>query len=249
MPTRAQLKEKAKWAMRKTKPSVMLIALVYLIIVYVLEILEYKVMFPGMSLYRIYMTIMQGDLPPMSTGAAGQLIRLAIQVMTTMLGIGMTSVCLNVSRFRKVDFGSLFDPFAMFFKLLWLNILMGIYIMLWTLLFIIPGIIASYRYSMAVYIMLDNPEYSASECMRRSKEMMEGKKLDLFVLQLSFIGWQLLTIIPFVDIYVLPYVQTTYANFYNALSGCVIEDYTVHDDNGPSDNSRGGWDSGKDPWD
>lgn len=248
MPTRAQLKQSAKNAMRNTRPSVMLIALVYLIIVYVLEILDYKVMFPGMSLYRVYMTILDGGLPPMNASASGRLIRIAIQVMTTMLGIGITSVCLNVSRFRQVDFGSLFDPFAMFFKLLWLNILTGIYIMLWTLLFIIPGIIASYRYSMAIYIMLDNPEYSASECIRRSKEMMDGKKLDLFVLQLSFIGWRLLTLIPFVDIYVLPYVQTTYANFYNALSGYVPEaDYTVHGDNGP--NNGGGWDNGKDPWD
>lgn len=248
MPTRAQLKENAQDAMRNTKPSVMLIALVYLIIIYVLTILEYKVMFPGMSLYSIVLTLAEGDLPPVSTSAAGQLIRLAIQVMTTMLGIGMTSVCLNVSRFRKVDFGSLFDPFAMFFKLLWLNILIGIYTMLWTLLFIIPGLIASFRYSMAVYIMLDNPEYSASECIRRSKEMMDGKKLDLFVLELSFIGWQLLTVIPFVDIYVIPYVQTTYANFYNALSGYVPEaDYTVHGGDGPY--SGGGWDGGKDPWD
>lgn len=248
MPTRAQLKQSAKNAMRNTMPSVMLIALVYLVIIYVLTVLEYKVMFPGMSLFRVYMTILDGGLPPMNAGAASQLLRFAITVMSSMLGIGMTWVCLNVSRFRQVDFGSLFDPFAMFFKLLWLNILMNIYIMLWSLLLVIPGIIASYRYSMAMYIMLDNPEFSASECIRRSKEMMDGKKLDLFVLQLSFIGWHLLTIIPFVDIYVLPYVQTTYANFYNALSGYIPEaDYTVHDDNGPY--NGGGWDNGKDPWD
>lgn len=251
MPTRAQLKQNAKNAMRNTKPNVMLIALVYIVIVYVLEILNYKVMFPGMSLYRVAMILADGGFPPVNTGALVQLIQLAISVMSMMLGVGMSSVCLNVSRFKKADFGGLFDPFGLFFKFLWLNILMYIYTFLWSMLFIIPGIIAQYRYSMAVYILLDNPEYSASECIRLSKEMMNGKKLDLFVLELSFIGWLLLSIIPFVGLYVMPYMETTRANFYNALCGYMPEaDYTVHDGNGPSDDNRGsGWNSGKDPWD
>ncbi len=248
MPTRAQLKENAKNAMRNNKPNVMLIALVYLLIVYVLEILSYKVMFPGMSFSDVVISLSRGRIPPIKYPAMVQLIQFAISIMSMMLAVGMTSVCLNISRFKKADFGSLFDPFGLFFKFLWLNILMRIYIWLWSLLFIIPGIIAQYRYSMAVYIMLDNPEYSASECIRRSKEMMDGKKLDLFVLELSFIGWALLSIIPFVSLYVLPYMETTTANFYNALSGYIPEaGYTVHDDNGPSGGT--GWDSKKDPWD
>ncbi len=85
------------------------------------------------------------------------------------------------------------------------------------MLFIIPGIVASYKYRMAIYIQIDNPEYSASECIRISKEMMMGHKAELFVLELSFIGWALLTIIPFVSLYVLPYIETTTANFYNVL--------------------------------
>lgn len=253
MPTRAQLKSSAKNAMRRTRPNVpniFLIALVYLVIDYVLTILDYKVMFPGMRLMDIFMDISTGEIPSVQPNAFSQLIRLAISLMSMMLGIGMTSVCLSVSRFKYASFGNLFDPFGMFLKFLWLNILINIFTFLWSLLFIIPGIVAAYRYSMAVYIMLDNPEYSASECIRLSKEMMDGKKLDLFILELSFIGWLLLTVIPFVGIYVMPYMEITRANFYNALCGYIPEtDYTVHDDNAPGDGGGTGWDNKKDPWD
>lgn len=251
MPTRAQLKDSAKRSMRNSNPSVILIALVYIVITYILEMLSYKVMFPGMSLAAIFQLISSGDIAAVAATAnpaASQLLQIAISIMSMMLGVGMTSVCLNVSRAVPADFASLFDPFGMFLKFLWLDILMSIYVFLWSLLFIIPGIIASYRYSMAVYILLDNPEYSASECIRLSKEMMAGKKFDLFILKLSFIGWQILTIIPFVSLYVLPYTETTVANFYNALSNYIPEaGYTVHDGNDSTGGS--GWNSGKDPWD
>jgi len=233
--------------MRSTKPSILLIALVYVVIIYVLEVLNYKVMFPGISLFRVSEMLSHGILPPMNTGAFVQLIQLAISLMSMMLGVGMTCVCLNVSRSRPASFGTLFDPFGMFFKFLWLNILMRIYIFLWTLLLVVPGIIAQYKYSMAVYILLDNPEYSASECIRLSKEMMNGKKLDLFVLDLSFIGWIILSIIPFVSLYVMPYMEITRANFYNFLSGCSTQaEYTVDNDN--SSASQPHWDNRRDPW-
>lgn len=240
MPTRAQLKENAKISMRGTKPSIYLITLVYIVILYVLEILTYKVMFPGFSLTEIATRLMDGTMVYKSVSVFSEIIQLAIRVMTFMLGVGFTVVCLNISRGLAAGFGVLFDAFGMFFKFLWLSILMGIFTFLWSLLFVIPGIIAAYRYRMAVYIMIDNPEYSASECIRRSKEMMDGHKGELFILDLSFIGWALLTIIPFVSLYVNPYMQTTEANFYNALSGYIPQaEYTVYDDGN----------KGKDPWD
>ena len=249
MPARAQLKDSAKKSMRRSNPNVMLIALVYLAITYLLEILFYMVMFPGMSLIAIAEILRSGDFAAVASTAnpaASQLLRTAISIMSMMLGVGMTSVCLNISRAIPADFTTLFDPFGLFFKFLLLNILKNIYIFLWSLLLFIPGVIASYRYSMAVYILLDNPEYSVSECIRLSKEMMNGKKLELFVLDLSFIGWFILTIIPFVSLYVLPYRETTRANFYNCLCGYMPgAGYTVYDENGPD---GGGWDSGKDPW-
>lgn len=245
MPTRAQLKFSAKRSMRGSKPNVILIALVYIAVTDLLEILFYMVMFPGMSIIAIADLIGSGDFAAVASTAnpaASQLLRTAISIMSMMLGVGMTSVCLNISRAIHADFATLFDPFGLFFKFLLLSILMNIYIFLWSLLLFIPGIIASYRYSMAVYILLDNPEYSVSECIRLSKKMMNGNKFELFVLDLSFIGWLILTIIPFVSLYVMPYWMTTRANFYNALCGYIPEaEYTVYDENG-----RG---NGREPWD
>ena len=104
-------------------------------------------------------------------------------------------------------------------KSILLSFLIWIFTLLWSLLFIIPGIIKAYSYRMAFFILADNPELSAGEALQKSKEMMKGHKLDLFILDLSFIWWSLLVAITFgvALIYVAPYVGATQANFYESL--------------------------------
>ena len=239
MPTRAQLKTQAKEAMRGHRPSAFLVTLVLMVILVALEFLSYKVTFPGVGYFELMEMMETSDfdtLYSMQSGGIGQLLSLAIDIMTLMIQIGFVIFCLRVSRGMEAGYGDLFDSFGMFFKFLLLNILIGVFTFLWSLLFVIPGIIASYRYSMAVYILIDNPEYSPMECIRLSKEMMHGHKWELFVLHLSFILWFFLCIIPVAAIYVMPYVHLTEANFYNALSGSVMEaGYT------PVDRDRDPW--------
>ena len=100
-----------------------------------------------------------------------------------------------------------------------LYILQFIYIFLWTLLLIIPGIVKSYSYSMAFYIMNDHPEYTATQCLDESRRMMNGHKLDLFCLHLSFIGWIIVSILTcgIGVLWVDPYMQLSQANFYEEL--------------------------------
>ena len=221
MPTRRELKQNAKTAMRGHKPSVYLIALVYFIILLVLEGLTYRLMYPGRDFMEVFMQIAEGQEILEDTSFGSSLFQFAIGLMTTTLQAGFAIVCLNISRGVAAGFGELFDGFAIFFKVIWLNIVMSIYIALWTMLFIIPGIIATYRYSMAIFILLDDPELSVGECLRRSSELMAGHKWEYFVLELSFIGWNMLTVIPFVNLFVMSYTSITYANFYNALIGYV----------------------------
>lgn len=99
--------------------------------------------------------------------------------------------------------------------MLFTNIKIG----LWTLLFIIPGIIKSIEYSMVPLILAENPEISTSEAHNMSRELTYGKRWDIFVLDLSFIGWRLISIlIPFLGpILLAPYVGSTYAALYNNL--------------------------------
>jgi len=78
--------------------------------------------------------------------------------------------------------------------MLWLNILMSVRILLWTLLFILPGIIACFRYALAWYVKAEHPDYSASKCLAESGRLMKGHKFDLFAFGLSYIGWILLAV-------------------------------------------------------
>ena len=118
----------------------------------------------------------------------------------------------------KDDLNTLFTGFT---ENLGRNILAGILVIiftfLWTCLFIIPGIVMGYAYSMTFYIMKDHPEYSALEAIRASKQMMKGYKMKLFLLQLSFIGWEIVAIIFCCGIgllWVEPYKQAAIAELY-----------------------------------
>ena len=96
-----------------------------------------------------------------------------------------------------------------------------VFIFLWSLLFIIPGIIKALAYSMYPYIIADNPTIDAMEALRQSQEMMRGNKTRLLALYLSFIGWFILTIFTagLGMFFLIPYVQTAVANFYVDLRG------------------------------
>ncbi len=96
-----------------------------------------------------------------------------------------------------------------------------LYCFLWSLLFIIPGIIASYSYAMTGYILAEHPELTASEAIARSKEMMSGNRFRLFCLQLSFIGWAILCAFTFGigNLWLSPYRQAATAAFYREISG------------------------------
>ncbi len=109
------------------------------------------------------------------------------------------------------------------------TLLVVLYVWLWSLLFVIPGIIKSYSYAMTNYILLDRPELSATDAIEESKKMMEGHKMDLFILDLSFFGWYLLGSLTCGLLYfwITPYHMTSHAEFYLELKGndeVVIED-------------------------
>ena len=112
--------------------------------------------------------------------------------------------------------GTLFEYKNYFGSALGLRLLMGLYILLWTLLFIIPGIVAAYNYAMATYIMAENPDISPSMALERSKQMMNGRKWELFCLHLSFIGWEILAALTMGigKIALVPYQKAAEAAFY-----------------------------------
>ena len=133
------------------------------------------------------------------------------------MAVGLCFVFLSLSRRENANVGQLFEGFNRFGTPLAACLLMNIFIFLWSLLLIIPGIIAGYAYSMTFFIIADDPTVTPFDAISRSKKMMQGKKWKLFCLQWRFFGWVLLCILTLGIGYLWlgPYIQTAIAHFYN----------------------------------
>ena len=135
------------------------------------------------------------------------------------LAYGIARLHMCVTRGMKPMIEELFSGFQVFFKMLWTHLLKSAVILLWTLLLIVPGIMAYYSYSQVYYILADHPELSVREAMARSKQMMFGYRTKRFSLDFSFIGWSLLCVftcgIGF--FWLIPYMQVSYAYFYESV--------------------------------
>ncbi|MDE5549458.1 MAG: DUF975 family protein [Clostridia bacterium] len=144
---------------------------------------------------------------------------LAMILLSGPLELGMNKVSLNVVRGEKVEVATVFDGFKDFSRAIVLQITNEIFIALWSLLFVIPGIIKTYSYSMSYFILLDNPEMSANDARKKSMEMMKGNKWRLFCLQFSYIGWILLSALTLgiLELWVMPSMRTATAFFYQSL--------------------------------
>lgn len=140
------------------------------------------------------------------------------------LTLGLASIFLQFSRNEETKIEDLFAYFTngkLFVRGIVSYILPNIYLILWTLLFIIPGIIKSFSYAMTNYILIDNPDYSVDQAITESRRMMDGHKFDLFLLMLSFIGWYILAALTLGIglIWLNPYIEATRAQFYLHISG------------------------------
>lgn len=135
------------------------------------------------------------------------------------IAAGLSLVQLSVLRGQQVEFGDMFKGFNNFGTNCGAGVLISIYTCLWSLLFVIPGIVKSYSYSMTFYILVDHPEMKANDAITASRNMMRGHKLDLFVLDLSFFWWIVLTSVTcgLAAIYVEPYMELSRAAFYESI--------------------------------
>ncbi len=150
-------------------------------------------------------------------------------IITPAFTLSLVRVYLNVVKGGKPEAGDAFSGFDDFWSAFKVTFLVGLFTYLWSLLFIIPGIIKSFSYSMAPYILAENKGKAALECINESKAMTNGHKMDLFVLGLSFIGWGLLCMVTFgiAFIWVGPYMQATYTNAYLSMKPVVVEEVPV----------------------
>lgn len=149
----------------------------------------------------------------------GSLFGFAAMIIGGVLQLGYAKFLLAQHDGRPHEFADLFSQFDRFGAGFAQNFLRGLYVFLWSLLFVIPGIIAGYSYAMTPYLMVDFPELTASEAIQKSKELMDGHKGDLFVLDISFFGWAILCTLTanIGHLWLNPYRNAAYAAFYREL--------------------------------
>lgn len=137
------------------------------------------------------------------------------------LAYGMSKLFLKQARDNeKMDIAGVFDGFKEDFAgNLLLGLMQAIFIALWSMLFVIPGIVKSYAYSMAYFIKNDDPSKGWKQCIDESRAMMKGHKMQLFLLDLSFIGWIIVGSFCFGIgvLWVEAYMQAARAQFYESI--------------------------------
>ncbi len=139
----------------------------------------------------------------------------------SIVGIGYAKFNLDlVDNVTEARFATLFSYMRFWKVAIITRIVRTLYIVLWTLLFIIPGIVASYNYALTDYILAENPELTTKEALELSKKMMYGHRFQLFCLEFSFIGWAFLCVLSLGIglIWLLPYTEAAKAAFYREVS-------------------------------
>ena len=166
---------------------------------------------------------------PDSLGFLLSIISILAIVMTVMtivkiiiggaVQMGYAKFNLNMADGYEAEFGDLFSYFNRLWTGFCMQFFMGLFTILWTLLLIVPGIIAAFSYSMTPYILAENPDMTAREAIAESKYMMKGHKWELFCLGFSFIGWYLLASLTLGIglLWVIPYQEASMAAFYKEL--------------------------------
>ena len=208
---RAELKSRARQAMRGSAVSPYIMALVYSVIAYVMGLLSARLLNVDvvsvvkhlgadvvMENPEVFVRYYIGRAP----GTFAYFIELLLRIMGMLLYAGQVVFILNMVRGLQNSLWNLMDGFQSFLRIIGLRILMAIFVFLWSLLFVIPGIVAAYRYRLALYLLLDHPEMGVFTAWNHSKRMMQGHKSQLFLVDLSFLLWM-----------VAAYLATIMANY------------------------------------
>ena len=171
------------------------------------------------------------------------------------LATGFALYCMGIRQREIMDYGTLFDGFSFTGKIIALNFVMNFFICLWSMLFMIPGVIAYYRYRFALYNLCENPGLSVMEALDMSKRQTQGWKLELLKLDLSYLGWIVLSLLPVlltassslteiivcgmwslaVSLFFLPNYQCVNLDCFDAAKAAVSGGQTFRQTDGPDD--------------
>ena len=225
---RISLKLRAKEIVADGKPSPIVFSVLYVLVMVIIGLLSAKLISIKIDQNTLMHFIVNSDIEgfydfiiDQAPSPAAFFLNTLLMVMKSVIDAGFVIFALNLVKGASASLWNLMDGFGMFLRIVWLSILEYIFILLWTMLFIIPGFIAFYRYRQALYLLIEHPEMSAYECIKESSRLMKGHKAELFTLDLSFIGWWLLSALPIigylVNIWFAPFYKITMALYYRQL--------------------------------
>ena len=237
--SRPAVKQQARDLIADKRRTVLITSLIFLVLMAFLGALSYQIIgYTPKELERYANYFYAGDLeraveylaslePTTGESAVNTLLNL----VSGILSLGYLIFLLHLVRGEEAIPQNLLDGFVYWWKVILLDFVVGMLVFFWSMLFIIPGVIAAYKYRMARYLLLTHPEYSIFECIGMSKAMTQGHKWELFVLDLSFLGWELLAVVPIVgwvlSIWIVPYINTTSVLYYERFGGAEV---VVNDD-------------------
>ncbi len=228
---RSVIKERSRQIIRDSNPKVLTASLIVIALSVVISMLSSRLVGISVNELQRYLQYVQNGevdaalryLSAHSPSTGARLVDLLLTCVNAIVGLGFLIFLLNTLRATAPDMGNLLDGFNYWWKLLVLNFVCGVFIFLWSLLLIVPGLVAAYRYSMANYILVNRPEIGIMECIRESKRLTQGHKGELFMLDLSFLGWFLLCLVPvlgwILQVWVSPYRSLSVLQYYEEYSG------------------------------
>ena len=223
MLNRVNLKREAKEVVRNARVSAYLFTILYLVIINVLDLCDLYVnatipaymerYFPGAAVPEIFARA--SELPT----TVVLFVSVMVWLLSSVLLAGHTLYHLGVRRGEEMSYSSLFDGFSFVGKVILLQLVMNAFVMLWSFAFVIPGIIALYRYRFAMYNLCENPEIGVMEAITLSTRQTQGYKMDLFVLDITFLGWSMLGMLTMgiANIWVTPYITQTDLGYFQQI--------------------------------
>ena len=226
-----EIRNDAKLIMQQNMRSILLISLGYLAVTYILSVLygelsgttEFMRQYSDMLMRFAETGEMYEVALPTVKGTASVLAFLIYCAGFVIEG-GYVGYHLMRARGESAGFMDIMPKGRFIFRILCIAFVNALLVGIGFIFFIIPGVILLYRYSLALYVMFDNPELGAIACLRESGRLMRGNKFRLFKLQFSFFGWLILAQVvsylfaPIVNIWLDPYMGIAVASFYNELA-------------------------------